>query len=367
MICLKTSLMAAVQKNAQQQRELGSPEGDQYGGMDGMDSPKRKRSSYKNAPTKMAFQQRTTASLDKLLHGQARAAYQPQQKKGQPKSCTCTIALEPYVHRYREMKSTKRNREKFLMKLKKPEKGGRDIKRMNALLLEILFDSHGNYLYHSKCIKDMFEVSSARLARLRTQKKMMAAGEGDKIVTHKLKGRRSNRAMKPETREQFREFIMANRRPVGSRHGSPIYYLDPRYSCLSAKDEQVGHTSSVRYEFNKFQMLRSPQGEILSDNTFKRWFKEDFRLDTTIDPKSRGTCPSKDPSMPLHRPYICDFPGCTKGYASKAALKVHARAHTGEKPFACGFPGCGKRFQSAFTRRRHEQAHALSLGHKIKP
>ena len=39
------------------------------------------------------------------------------------------------------------------------------------------------------------------------------------------------------------------------------------------------------------------------------------------------------------RPYICDYPNCTRAFTQSGQLKTHQRLHAGEKPFVCSAPG----------------------------
>lgn len=57
------------------------------------------------------------------------------------------------------------------------------------------------------------------------------------------------------------------------------------------------------------------------------------------------------------RTYACPFEGCSKVYTAVHHLKVHSRAHTGDRPFVCNQTSCDKRFATNYALKAHIRTH----------
>lgn len=57
------------------------------------------------------------------------------------------------------------------------------------------------------------------------------------------------------------------------------------------------------------------------------------------------------------RPYMCNYPGCSKRYFKLSHLQMHCRKHTGERPYQCDYKDCGRRFSRSDQLKRHQRRH----------
>jgi uncharacterized Zn-finger protein len=57
--------------------------------------------------------------------------------------------------------------------------------------------------------------------------------------------------------------------------------------------------------------------------------------------------------------YVCEHPGCHKGYNSKMNLTIHERKHTGMRPFEC--EACHKTFPSNGNLKKHMFTHTAEI------
>ncbi len=57
------------------------------------------------------------------------------------------------------------------------------------------------------------------------------------------------------------------------------------------------------------------------------------------------------------KPYKCDVEGCKKAFVDSGKLKIHMRTHTGEKPYKCDVEGCKKAFAQSGDLTKHMRTH----------
>lgn len=63
----------------------------------------------------------------------------------------------------------------------------------------------------------------------------------------------------------------------------------------------------------------------------------------------------------------CIFPGCETTVRDRAALKIHIRAHTGERPFACPHEGCTYAAARNAHLKRHMKSHEWDQSIQFRP
>ena len=228
----------------------------------------------------------------------------------------------------------------------------RDIVSQNNWLKSNVFDSLGNYLYCSTCIRTAFGVSPARLTRLRNVKRRECSfpttdmskleveeqrlGEyvvmpdcldcafknwwrslesSDSVKVKTPHGRHGNagkvsHSAKTTILEKFLEFVDANSQPNGRSADSsgPTFYFSPKFTTIQMPKKGVSHyqervSRSVVGEFNRTQRDNG-LGEC-SNGSSHNWLK-------TERPKL-AICP--------HREDYCDT-------CSKHKIEVHAKQTT---------------------------------------
>ncbi len=212
----------------------------------------------------------------------------------------------------------------------------RDMNKQNQWLRENVFDSVGNYLYCSSCIRASLGISSTRLTRQRAVKrlqcqhpivKMTKLEVEEKVLgafvlmpadqevsfkkwwralpptttvnvrypheRHGNSGRTSNSA-KTTTMEDFLEFVDANSQPNGRSADSsgPTFYFSPKYATIQSPKRTVTNYEerslrSVVGEFNRTQRERD-RGEC-SNGSSHNWLKK-FRPKLAICPHVEDYC-----------------------------------------------------------------------------
>ena len=196
-----------------------------------------------------------------------------------------------------------------------------DVGKQNKFLLQSVFDSNGNYLFHRDCVRAAFGVSNQRLARLRksiqkqkaqstefiqkqdldvhrhidivmpndceqsTKQWLDSLPEDSEVecVTHPMRhgnaNKKSNNAKSNEILQMFIQFVDTNSSSNGRKEGShgKTFYFDRKFSQIrvpNKEDPQVEYKSkhSVLFEFNR--TLIEEGLKPVSTGTFHNWLKK---------------------------------------------------------------------------------------------
>ncbi|XP_059687122.1 zinc finger protein 76 [Gavia stellata] len=84
-------------------------------------------------------------------------------------------------------------------------------------------------------------------------------------------------------------------------------------------------------------------------NALKQYASKDLR-----EEEVRGNEKGQQVSS---RAFRCGYKGCGRLYTTAHHLKVHERAHTGDRPYTCDFPSCGKAFATGYGLKSHLRTH----------
>ena len=211
-----------------------------------------------------------------------------------------------------------------------------DVGKQNKFLLQSVFDSNGNYLFHRDCIRAAFGISNQRLARLRKSIQTQKAQPTELIrkqdldlrrhvdivipndcvqstkqwldslpehsevecVTHPMRHgnacRKSNNAKGDEVLQMFFQFVDTNSASNGRKEGShgKTFYFDRKFTQIrtpNKDDSQEEYKSkhSVLFEFNR--TLTEQQLKPVSTGTFHNWLKK-YRPFVGICPSMSDYC-----------------------------------------------------------------------------
>ncbi|GFX37981.1 zinc finger protein 76 [Trichonephila clavipes] len=83
-----------------------------------------------------------------------------------------------------------------------------------------------------------------------------------------------------------------------------------------------------------------------------------------LDLKMNDSYSKSSSSRAVEKAFRCPYPDCNRLYTTMHHLRVHERAHTGDRPFKCTIDGCGKAFATGYGLKSHTRVHTGETPYK---
>ena len=246
-----------------------------------------------------------------------------------------------------------------------------DVGKQNKFLLQAVFDSNGNYLFHRDCIRATFGVSNQRLSRLRksiqkqkvqptefiqqqdlgTSRRIDVVLPSDcersakqwleslpedaevECATHPMRHgnacKKSNNAKGDEVLQKFLQFVDTNSASNGRKEGShgKTFYFDRKFTQIripNKDDSQVEYKCkhSVLFEFNR--TLTEEGLQPISSGTFHNWLKK-YRPFVGICPLMSDYCDKcKEFEQEISRYQQIVNRLCQSGHSSEGRIIIYS-------------------------------------------
>ncbi|XP_035244685.1 zinc finger protein 76 isoform X1 [Anguilla anguilla] len=124
---------------------------------------------------------------------------------------------------------------------------------------------------------------------------------------------------------------------------------------LAGDDPVENDTISTLEQYAKIVESEADMEEINSNGLQKMDSRvQHATVQVMFEGKSWG---SSKASQAVEKSFRCDFEGCGRLYTTAHHLKVHERAHTGDRPYRCEVPSCGKAFATGYGLKSHLRTH----------